>query len=328
MKCVKKLEIAAITATVAMMCGCGGRSVAADAQAAQADSRQSAPLPTFQQDSAVAYVATQVAFGPRAPRTKAHDACGRWLASELRRHGADTVIEQRANLKDFGPICNIMGRFNLAAGRRILLLAHWDTRPVADADPDPGNHDKPIDGANDGASGVGVLLEAARLMGSQMPATGVDILLVDAEDSGTEGDDESWARGTRYWVENMPYGRSEPMPEYAVLLDMVGGRNAVFPIEQFSQAYAPRTVAKVWQTAASNGLGDRFVNRTGGGVNDDHVPLLKAGIPAIDIIETDHPATGSFNPTWHTMADNMENIDPATLGAVGKLITLLIYSEQ
>jgi Zn-dependent M28 family amino/carboxypeptidase len=276
----------------------------------------------------MAYVARQVAFGPRTPRSEGHAACGAWLVAELRRHGADTVVEQTAELDDFGPMLNIMARFNLKASKRILLLAHWDTRPWADEDPDPANHAKPIDGANDGGSGVAVLLELARQLGAKSPTVGVDILLVDAEDSGNSGDDDSWARGTQYWVERMPYGASEPMPAYAILLDMVGGRNAVFPREQFSNANAPQVVNRCWKVAEQLGYASTFSNKLGGAINDDHLPLLKAGIPAIDIIESAHPETGSFNPVWHTMSDNLDNVDATTMGIVGQVLAQLIYSEQ
>lgn len=285
-------------------------------------------IPRFSADSAYANVARQVAFGPRVVRSEAHDRCARWIASELARHGADTVVMQRADLPDFGPMVNIMGRYNTGAQHRVLLLAHWDSRPWADEDPDPANHSKPIDGANDGGSGVGVLLELARLMGLTAPEAGVDLLFVDAEDSGLPGNDDSWALGSRYWVDHMPYSPTETLPRYAVLLDMVGGRGAVFPKEMFSEANCRALNSKVWTLARNIGLANRFPDAIGGAVNDDHLPLIRAGIPTIDIIETDNPQTGSFNPTWHTMADNIENIDPATLGDVGKLITTLIYSEK
>lgn len=308
----------------ATLCACGGNAAKTTPEEKVAEVA-SASLPSFSADSAYAYVARQVKFGPRIPGSAAHEQCAAWLAAELRRHGADTVVLQQAVLPGFGPMTNIMGRFNPQLPTRILLLAHWDTRPWADEDPDPANHAKPLDGANDGASGVGVLLEVARLLGEQAPEVGVDILLVDAEDSGTSGDDDSWARGTQYWVENMPY--AEP-PVYAVLLDMVGGRNAAFPREMFSEVNVKALNDRVWSIARELGYGDTFPNRQGGAVNDDHVPLLRAGIPAIDIIETDHPATGSFNLTWHTMQDNLENIDPVTLGRVGEVVTTLIYREK
>lgn len=321
---MKAFSIAFLTATLCL----GGCSKGVSKVDAAPSPAAAVNAPAFSADSAYSYVAAQTAMGPRAPRTEGHAKCAAYIATELRRHGADTVVEQRTDLEGFGPMVNIMGRYNLQADRRILLLAHWDTRPWADQDPDPANHSKAIDGANDGASGVGVLLELARLMGVQRPDVGVDLLLVDAEDSGTEDDDDSWARGTQYFVENMPYGVAEAMPSCAVLLDMVGGRDAKFPREMISNQNARGITDRIWALAAANGLGRRFPDRTGGAVNDDHVPLLRAGIPAVDIIETNHPQSGAFNPTWHTMADNLDNIDKNTLGDVGRLVTLLVYSEK
>jgi len=285
----------------------------------------------FDADSAYAYVARQVGFGPRVPRSEAHSRCAQWLENELKRHGADTVIRQEALADDHQggtiPVVNIMGRYNIAAAKRVLLLAHWDTRPVADNDSDPAKRSIPIDGANDGASGVGVLLEIARQLGKKAPSVGVDILLCDAEDSGTHDNDDSWAIGTRYWTEHMPYNKAL-LPAYGILLDMVGSRGAKFHREYFSQRYASAIVDKVWATAALVGESDRFVNAVGGAVTDDHVPVNEAGIPCIDIIECYNPQSGSFNPTWHTTADNLDNIDAATLRAAGITVINVIYNER
>jgi hypothetical protein len=280
-------------------------------------------VPEFCADSAYQYVKRQVEFGPRVPATDAHARCGAWLQGELLRHGADTVVLQQAQMEPVGNITNIMGRFNLRAPRRILLLAHWDTRPWADNDPDEANHTRPIDGANDGGSGVGVLLEVARLIGAQAPAVGVDILFVDGEDSGSEGDDASWALGAQHYASNL----LDPKPQCAILLDMVGGRDAQFTREYFSQRYAPELVDAIWSAASKAGEGSRFRNRMGGAINDDHLPLIQAGVPAVDIIECSNQQTGSFPPTWHTLSDNLENIDTATLGVVGRVITYYIYNK-
>lgn len=310
-----------ITVIALALVSCGCSKPAATVASAPAEV---ADVPEFSADSAYANIAAQVAFGPRIGRSEAHERCAAWLAAELKRHGADTLILQQTDLDGFGPMTNILGRFNLGASRRILLLAHWDSRPTADEDPDPANRAKPIDGANDGGSGVGVLLEIARLIGDKAPAIGVDILFVDAEDAGTEGDDMSWARGAQYYVRNLP----DKLPDYAILLDMVGGRGAKFPRETFSDIYARTLTSRIWSTAKKAGLADRFPDSTGGAVNDDHLPFLRAGIPAVDIIETANPQTGSFNPTWHTLADNLYNIDRETLADVGRLVSTIIYSEK
>lgn len=285
-----------------------------------------ASLPTFNADSAYAYVKRQVDFGPRVPNTAAHRKAGDWLAGELRRRGAK-VTEQTMDLRAFDGTMlasrNIFAQFNPEAADRLLLLAHWDCRPWADNDPDPRNHRKPVDGANDGASGVGVLLEIARLLSENpVPNKGVDILFVDAEDWGVEGDDDSWALGTKYFVQNPPveYYR----PSGAILLDMVGSKDATFYREYFSEQGAPQLNADVWNAARRAGFSSLFPQEVASAVTDDHKPLLEAGIPAIDII--DWRKEHGFDPVWHTTKDNMQNISAQTLGAVGS--TLVYYLWQ
>lgn len=287
----------------------------------------------FDADSAYGYVARQLEFGPRVPGTASHDRCGEWLCTFFETHGADTVLRQTAVVTAFDgtrlPITNIMARYNTANPDRILLLAHWDTRPWADSDPDPANHRRPIPGANDGASGVAVLLEIARQLQQSVPSKGIDLLLVDAEDYGSTDDSgdtsDSWCLGTQYFVNNSPYDGALP-PRFAILLDMVGGSGAVFTREYFSERYASPFVDMVWKKAADLGLGHRFVNRSAGAVTDDHVVLNRAGIPAIDIIECANPQTGSFPPQWHTMDDDLPAIDRTTLGDVGRTVMAVIYS--
>ncbi len=283
----------------------------------------------FDADSAYSYVERQVAFGPRVPNTEAHRLCGDWLVSELQRHGAQ-VTEQKAQLKAFdGTILNarnIFGQINPEAKNRTLLLAHWDCRPWADADPDPAKHKTPVDGANDGASGVGVILEIARQLNLAKSDLGVDFLFVDAEDWGTDGDDASWALGTRYFMENLPV--TDYTPKEAILLDMVGGKDARFYREYFSQQAAPDVASRVWSAATALGYGDMFINRMGGAVMDDHVQLIVHGLPAIDIVEYNPEDGSGFNSRWHTTADNMEGIDAATLGAVGKTVLFSLTPKQ
>lgn len=303
---------------------------------ANVDVADSTAVVNFDADSAMAYVAAQTAFGPRVPGGEAHAACADWLEQRLKTYGCE-VMRQKGTAADLDgtpmPIDNVIGRYNPQATDRILLLAHYDTRPWADEDADPANHDKPIDGANDGASGVAVILEVVRQLAASNSQVGVDILFTDLEDSGHSAPDDAdeatqqkydatWCQGTQYFVENMPFDSSNT-PRTAILLDMVGGRDAVFAQEYFSLEAAPALVRAVWEAARKAGYGQRFVDRIGGAVNDDHQPLISAGIPAIDIIEIGHPATGSFNPTWHTLNDNLGNIDPATLKAVGT--TILTY---
>lgn len=317
---------------MALLAGCASGS---GSRAAEADSAvqgvsdmaatRSQPQMNFDADSAFSYLRRQVEFGTRVPGSQAHKLASEWLASELRRHGAEVLL-QKAQLKAFDgttlPMTNIMGSFNPSASDRLLLLAHYDTRPWADEDPDPANRSKPIDGANDGASGVAVLLEIARRLGAEQTSKGVDILFVDCEDYGTTGDDSSWALGARYFAENpiKPGYR----PAKAILLDMVGGKGAIFPAEYFSRQAAPELDDAIRAAAVRAGHGDLFPAVYGGAVTDDHVELIKQRIPAIDII--DYRSGDGFCPTWHTLDDNLSNIDPASLRAVGE--TLLRYLSE
>ena len=324
-----------IALTMAGGCGAKTSSETRDNMAFMAESESvaagdvmtEAPLVSFNADSAYRYVARQVEFGPRVPNTKAHQQAGDWLVAELQRHGAK-VIQQNMMLKAFDGTNlnsrNIFGQINPDAKDRILLLAHWDCRPWADNDPDPAKRKQPVDGANDGASGVGVLLEIARQLKLSGSEKGVDILFVDAEDWGTEGDDQSWALGARYFAEHLPVeGYS---PQVAVLLDMVGGKDAQFCREYYSERSAPQVAEAIWSTASGLGFGEMFLNRMGSAIMDDHINLIKAGIPAIDIIEYHPEDETGFNPRWHTTSDNMDGISKETLNAIG--LTLMTWLHK
>lgn len=312
-----------ILLTLCLLVSCGAKSVKNTDEIGENDTPQVSEgineNVNFSADSAYAYLKRQVDFGPRVPNTEAHRKTADWLVSELTRHGA-AVKEQRADLKAFdGTVLharNIFGQFNPESDSRILLLAHYDCRPWADEDPDPAKHSQPVDGANDGASGVAVLLEVARQLSDANTNRGVDILFVDAEDWGEEDNDESWAMGARYFANN-PIVEGYA-PKEAILLDMVGGKDAVFPVEYFSQQSAPAMVRSLWNIASEAGYGSIFPYSVGSGVTDDHLELIKAGIPAVDIIEY-QPGLG-FNPHWHTSTDNLDNIDPKTLKAVGDVV--------
>lgn len=273
----------------------------------------------FSPDSAYQYVETQVNFGPRVPGTEAHRLCGDWLFEKLKSFGAD-VTEQTAEITTFDgthiPMRNIFARVNPNAENRILLLAHWDCRPWADHDPDPLKRKNPVDGANDGASGTAVILELARLFSQTSNGAGIDILFCDAEDWGEESNDESWALGARYFVEN-PISEGY-MPANAILLDMVGAKDATFMREYYSQLSNPALADQIWTIAKSLGYDKLFVNKMGSAINDDHVELIKGGIPAIDII--DYRDGSGFYDGWHTSSDNMAAISKETLGAVGKVL--------
>lgn len=329
-------QLVPLMSLILLCCGCRQNNGASGATAEAVAESESDMAPevsvAFDADSAYANVEAQVNCGPRVPGSAGHAMCRDLIIDKLRHTDPDTLILQNIDAENFKgdpmPLTNIMARYGVDRPRRILLAAHWDTRPWADNDPNERNHDKPVPGANDGASGAGVLLEIARHLALQHPAIGVDLLFVDGEDSGgDEGGEDSWCVGTQYWTRSMPYDAGR-RPMYGVLLDMVGGREARFRREYVSDRFAPAILTRVWQRAARSGYSDRFINENGGAVVDDHLVINRAGIPCIDIIECTNPSTGSFPPYWHTVADDMSNIDTATLKAVGQTLTDLIYSEK
>lgn len=293
----------------------------------------SSEIPHFSADSAYQYVAAQCDFGPRIPGTETQETCARWLENELRRHGA-VVKVQKGEMKAYNgamlPVRNIFGSFNAEAKMRVLLVSHWDSRPVADNDPDPAKRKLPVMGANDGASGVGVLLELARLCSQKRPQVGIDIFLTDAEDYGApvdwpgNHDEKWWALGTQMWCKQA--AKEGYRAQYGILLDMVGSQDATFYREYYSERYANSFVNEIWQTAARLGYGALFINRGGGGVTDDHVFINRMlNIPCVDIIDTRVDADGSFCPEWHTTYDTMDNISKETLGKVGRVLVSLLW---
>lgn len=293
--------------------------------------------PAFNADSAYAYVQAQADFGPRVPNTQAHKDCGEYLAKQLEKFGAK-VYNQYADLEAWdGTILkarNIIGAYKPESKKRIMLCAHWDSRPYADYDADEKNHKKPIDGANDGASGVGVLLEIARQIQQEAPALGIDIIFFDAEDYGTPDwytgprKAHDWCLGSQYW------GRTPHVKDYyaryGILLDMVGGKGGTFYYEPYSYRTARKEVKKIWKKAHELGYGNQFIMEEGSEVTDDHVYVNQlARIPCVDIINFDPTCeNSSFGPTWHTVNDNMSNIDRNTLKAVGQTVMDVIYNEK
>lgn len=292
------------------------------------------PYPKFNPDSAYAFIQKQVDFGPRVPATEGHVATKNWLIQKL--EGYNFVVQsQDFEAKTYDglnwDLSNIIASYNPQATKRILLAAHWDSRRIADKDTD--RLDEPIDGANDGASGVGVLLEIARSIGSQelKPDVGIDIILFDGEDDGepefAESRDNSqiwWCLGSQYWSKNKHVPNYSAY--YGILVDLVGAKGARFFREGYSRQYASGILKKVWDNAAQIGQGDFFVNRDSPEILDDHVFVNgNANIPMIDIIEFS-PDYG-FGHYHHTHADDMEIIDRRTLQAVGETVLFTIYQE-
>ncbi len=301
--------------------------------------------PAFNADSAYGYIESQVKFGPRVPNTPAHVQTGNYLVSKLKQFDCD-VMEQSfvATTWDGKKLNarNIIGSINPKATKRILLAAHWDSRPYADHDPDKDDQTKAVTAANDGGSGVGVLLELARTIqqSGQKPTVGVDIIFFDAEDwgngdkasndfesaTGNQYDYIGFCLGSRYWAKNLH--KPGYSAYYGILLDMVGAKGATFAKEGLSMQFAPTVVNNVWQTASRAGFSQYFIDTPGGQITDDHLaPNTIAKIPMIDIIHT-NIGTGGFFPAWHTAEDDMSNIDRGTLKAVGQTLLQVLYNEQ
>ena len=292
--------------------------------------------PDFNADSAYIYLQEQCDFGPRTMNSTAHDKCEKWIIQKFEQYGCK-VTTQKATLNGYDgtPLrsTNIMASYNPKATTRIMFCAHWDCRPWADNDPDSTNWHKPIIAANDAASGVGVMIELARILKGSGLELGVDFICFDAEDYGTpqwfEGEDpgDTWALGAQYFANNLPEGYA---PRYGILLDMVGGVGAKFYREGMSMQYAPAIVKKVWNAARQVGYGSYFPKADGGMITDDHIPVNQtANIPCIDVIPY-YPdcAQSSFGSTWHTIADNMDNIDKNTLKAVGQTMVQVLFTEK
>ncbi|MAY84144.1 MAG: glutamine cyclotransferase [Flavobacteriales bacterium] len=295
--------------------------------------KKSIAKPTFNADSAYHFVEKQVSFGPRVPNTEAHKKTAVYLGSKLEDFGLK-VYRQKGVVTAFDDtklnIVNIIGEYRPELKNRIMLFAHWDSRPFADN----GKKDryKPIDGANDGASGVGVLLEVARQLQAQQPEIGVDIMFFDAEDYGQPSGGMmkrkagTWCLGSQFWARQTH--RANYTANFGILLDMVGAANAKFTKEAISMYYAPHIVDKVWNVAAAIGHSDHFVfQQTTHVGEDDHLYINKIRrIPSIDIIQYD-ASTGAFAPHWHTHDDNLSVIDKETLAAVGETVLAVVLEE-
>lgn len=283
-------------------------------------------VPSFNADSAYHYVKKQLSFGPRIPNTPAHKKAADWMISKMKSF-ADSVTVQRTPVSTHGKTyqcINIIGHFNPQAKERILLLAHWDTRAFADAD--SATKDQHFDGADDGASGVAVLLELARQMHLKKPSIGVDILLTDVEDAGLENDDSSWGLGTQYWAKKAKANGYHA--KFGILLDMVGGKGAKFYREGITKQYAGPQSKMVWDVANGIGYSDYFRYRNIGtvSINDDHAFVNRiAGIPTMDIIGLQ--GNGDFMPWHHTINDNLQIIDKNTLKAVGQTVLYVVYAN-
>lgn len=277
-------------------------------------------VPVFDGNSAYEYLKKQCEFGARIPGSSAHEQCQKFLADELKKYGGLTFLQ---GFKEVLPrseqpveLTNIVGSFYPEKTNRVLLCAHWDSRPWADQDSLADNHESHVMGANDGASGVAVLLEVARHLQQFEPAYGIDIVFFDAEDSGINGKNETYAIGSSYFAENKDSGY---LPQFGILLDMVGDKDLQIYQEINSLKYAPQIVKKVWGRANDLGL-SAFHAEPRFEVTDDHVPLNNAGIPCIDLIDFDYRY-------WHTTQDTPDKCSAESLQQVGQLILSIIYDK-
>jgi glutaminyl-peptide cyclotransferase len=298
--------------------------------------------PPFLADSAFKYTAAQVAFGPRIPNTEAHVKTGDYLIQKLKEFGAEVTVQSFEGMAFDGKMLkmrNIIGAINPKATKRIMLSAHWDTRPWADKDYQ--KKEEPIDGANDSASGIGILLELARAINEAKtkPNVGVDIVLFDGEDYGYDestqrekmnrlanSGTDSWCLGSQYWAKNKHV--KDYKADFGILLDMVGSKTAKFAKDESSRNYAGFVLEKVWGVAQQIGYGEYFVNVNTPGITDDHDYVNQAGVPMIDIIEYNPLSNDYFAPYHHTHQDNMSIIERRSLKAVGQTLLEVVYREK
>lgn len=291
--------------------------------------------PDFNADSAYAFVEKQVRFGFRIPGTQAHSDCSDYLAAKLTGFGAQVMI-QKAEITHYDgkniSIRNIIGSYHPEKEKRVLLFAHWDSRPFADEESDAGKQSQPIAGADDGASGVGALLEIARNLQQYPTEVGIDIIFFDLEDWGQPSSTSDWVQGD-WWCLGSQYWSEQPHTEnykaaYGILLDMVGAADATFLKEGYSMQYAANVLEKIWSTAAKLGYGNHFLPKSGGYITDDHLPVNRHHrAPSVNIINLKTDTRTGFAPHWHTHTDDMRHIDRNSLKAVGQTVMEVIYTE-
>lgn len=325
----------ALGLSAVLLAGCHGAGNKQEAAKSAIDYTK-VQTPDFNADSAYGFVASQVGFGFRTPGSEGQHKCANYLVQQMSRW-CDTVIVQEfsttlwngTEVKGKNIIATINALEGSPEGKRVLLAAHWDSRMWADHDADKNNHHKPFDGANDGASGVGVLMELARAVGSQRLTIPIDIIFFDVEDQGTPDwadgyEEDSWCKGSQYWSRNphVPFYTAT----YGVLLDMVGTEQPRYTKEQVSREFAGGIMNKIWTAAAAIGYGNMFLNNETSPILDDHYYVNRiAGIPMVDIVQNSPGC--SFFKHWHTMGDNMEHVDKNSLKAVGEVLLKTLYGD-
>ncbi len=286
-------------------------------------------VPSVNGDTLYGFVEKQLSFGHRIPGTEEHKACKDWIVEKLKGYGAETQVQEfKASFYDVvdADAYNIIAAFNPDKKHRVLLAAHWDSRMVAEKDPEKSMQDDAIMGADDGGSGVAGLLEIARVISENPIDLGIDLIFFDAEDNGTPNqNNKSWCLGSQHWAKNMHDPNYKA--KFGILLDMIGAKGATFGKEGFSQRYAKRYQDKIWSLGQRMGYTDLFVDTPFAGIEDDHVYVNQAGIPMLDIINYDLQ-TNKFAHYHHTHKDDISVIDKRVLRVVTQVVTAAIYKES
>jgi len=331
------LKILSFLILYSALWSCGSNNSKTNETEKKMDATPSISAPDFNSDMAYSKIEKQLSFGNRVPNSPGHVACGDWIVKSLKDLELE-VIEQKFEAFSFKGkklnARNIIGTYNPTATKRILLAAHWDTREVADQDDE--RKDNPIPGANDGGSGVAILLQLAEEVAKAgiKPNVGIDYVFFDVEDGGKPdsftgnalNDFGGYLMGSDYWSKN-PH-KENYTAFYGVLLDMVGAKSATFLKEDASMQIAPSVVNKIWDIAASKGFSGYFINQKGAGITDDHLPvIINLKIPMVDIIDQKISGNQTFFDHWHTHDDNLDAIDKNTLEAVGETIIQVLYQE-
>lgn len=299
-------------------------------QSIEKEEKKRVTIPSFNQNDAYKYIEKQVSFGPRMPNTEGHKACRDWLMETFESMNTKVYAQDFEATAYTGEVLNgtnIIASYNPKHKRRIIVAAHWDTRHIADQDEDLDRRNEPIMGADDGGSGVGVILEMASILNENPIDIGVDFILFDLEDYGnnTANAHDTYCLGSQYWSRN-PHIRNYKA-EFGILLDMVGGKNPKFGYEFYSYKYARSYMEKIWRLAKGMGYGSMFTTEEIGGITDDHKYVNEiAKIPMLDIISKPGNTQYGFVPHWHTHDDTMEAIDPKTLKGVGQVVIASLYN--
>lgn len=315
-------------ALLVLLAGCGGGNEQKPVENKPAENLVKVALPAFNSDSAYIYTEKQVAFGPRVPNTPAHVKCSDYLIAELKRHGAEVIVQEGSATAYTGESLkfrNIVGRVNPQLKQRVMISCHWDTRPFSDQDAEKPK--ERFDGAVDGAASGGIMLELARVLKTSPAPVGLDLVFFDAEDYGSPTTANSYCLGSQYFASKPPI--KENLPKYGINLDMVAAAGAQFHREGYSMEYASNIVMRVWSIAEELGYAQSFVQQNTNPITDDHYYVNSIlGIPTIDIIQHDPNSQTGFGTYWHTQSDNMKAVDKSTMQMIGRVMLGVVFAEK